>query len=62
MANNKTLHKAIERYVNRHCDHLKGMERHGDDCRFRYHGNWYKVVAAKPGMRWYVNLILESVL
>ncbi|AUR93868.1 hypothetical protein NVP1189B_42 [Vibrio phage 1.189.B._10N.286.51.B5] len=41
---------------------IAGMERHGDDYRFRYHGNWYKVVAAKPGMRGYVNLILESVL
>ncbi len=41
---------------------IKGIERHGENYRFRYHGNWYKVLSAKPGDRGYVNLILESVI
>jgi len=41
---------------------IAGIERYGEDYRFRYNGNWYKVADAKRGERGYINLILESVL
>ena len=41
---------------------IKGMERFRDNYRFRYQGEWLKVVDAKPGERGYTLLTLESVI